>query len=109
MAVHYLVRMERDIEVSGLKKMCVYYVIERRRRAVINSTLLRLAKDMGKLTKVLPVLAVGRVVGKKRVGHMIRFETYRRVIIDTPLVLELAGPRVRLNKRRQQKIRETDP
>jgi hypothetical protein len=69
------------------------------RGAVRNSTLLRLAKGVGELTRILPVLAVGRVVGQKRIGHMIRFEAYRRVIIDTPLVLELTGPRIRLKKR----------
>jgi len=38
-----------------------------------NPALLRVAKDVSELTKVLPALAVGRVVVKKGVGHMIRF------------------------------------
>lgn len=50
---------------------------------------------MGELTMVLQTLAAGRAVGKKRVGNKIRFCTYRRVIIDAPLVLELAGSKVR--------------
>lgn len=59
------------------------------------SCVARVAKGMGELTKDLPVLPVGHVGCKKRVGHMIRLRPHRRVIIDTPLVLKLAGPEMR--------------
>lgn len=40
---------------------------------VRSRALLRLAKGMAELTKDRPFLAVSRVAGEKRVGHMIRF------------------------------------
>lgn len=39
---------------------------------------------MGELTKVLPVLAVGRAVGKKGVGHTIRLGIPEDGNRDTP-------------------------
>lgn len=56
-----------------MKGKGAHYVIKRRRGVVRSAVLLRLAKGMVELTKDRPFLAVSRVVGKRRVGHMIRF------------------------------------
>jgi len=66
-------RMEGVFEISRLKGKGARYVINRRRGVVRSRTWLRLAKGMVELTKDRLFLAVSRVVGKKRVGHMIRF------------------------------------
>ena len=110
MAVSCLVRIKRgvrDIEVSDTGSLCV-----ERRGVLRNPTLLRLAKGMGELTKFYRFLLSVAWSVKNELAIRQDSGKYRRVIIYTPLVLGLAGPRTDLDKRRSRgegTMRETDP
>jgi len=76
--------------------------------SVCESYFARVAKGVGELTKVLPVLPVGRVVGKKRIGHMIRLNVPEGDNRYTPCP-ETCRTCGTLHKRQRRKEREAHP